>query len=304
VIGIQDTGGRNQSRCRGFAAQPLEACRAAAHNHLSRASRILPPEAGFTLVEMIAVIVLTGIIAAMVGAFIRAPVQGYVDSARRAGLTDAADTALRRMARDLRLALPNSVVVSSAGTQSSLDFLLVSGGGRYRAGAGGTNDVLDFTVADISFEVLGAMPPLAANDQIVVYNLGTPGADAYLNNNRATYSSHAGGVITFAAGKQFPFASPSQRFHVVSGQVRYLCDSATGQLTRYSGFAIAQPPAAPAVPGGGGSALLASSVSACSFTYDANVVAQRSGLVTMQLTLTQGGESVALYNAVHVSNVP
>ncbi|MBI4937719.1 MAG: prepilin-type N-terminal cleavage/methylation domain-containing protein [Nitrosomonadales bacterium] len=259
---------------------------------------------GFTLVEMTVVIVLTGILAGIVALFIRAPVQGYVDSARRAGLTDIADTALRRISRDLRLALPNSVVVTSSGTQFSLDFLSTSGGGRYRASAGGTNDVLDFTVADISFEVLGAMPMLAANDQIVVYNLGTPGADAYLNNNRATYSSHAGGIITFAAGKQFPFASPSQRFHVVNGQVRYLCDTATGQLTRYWGFAIAAPPAVPTVPAGGSSALLATRVSACGFAYNANVVTQRSGLVTLQLTLSESGESVALYNAVHVSNAP
>lgn len=275
MIGMRDRGGRHRSRCRGF-----------------------------TLIEMIVVIVLTGIIAGVVALFIRAPVQGYVDSARRAEMTDIADIALRRVTRDLRLALPNSVVVTSSGTQFSLDFLLTSGGGRYRASAGGTNDVLDFAVADISFEVLGAMPLLAANDQIVVYNLGTTGADAYLNNNRATYSSHAGGVITFAAGKQFPFASPSQRFHVVDGQVRYLCDTATGQLTRYWGFAIAAPPATPTVPAGGSSALLATRISACGFGYDASVAAQRSGLVTMQLTVTSSGESVSLYNAVHVSNVP
>lgn len=259
---------------------------------------------GFTLIEMIAVIVLTGIIAGVVALFIRAPVQGYVDSARRAEMSDIADTALRRMTRDLRLALPNSVVVTGAGTQFSLDFLLTSGGGRYRAGAGGTNDVLDFTVADISFEVLGTMPALAANDQIVVYNLGTTGANAYQNDNRATYSANAGGVITFAAGKLFPFASPSQRFHVVREQVRYLCDTSTGQLTRYWGFAIAVPPAAPTVPAGGNNALLASRISTCSFAYNANVVTQRAGMITVQLTVTSGGESVSLYNATHVSNVP
>lgn len=270
-------------------------------------TRSLPPShpGGFTLIEMIAVIVLTGLIAGVVALFIRAPVQGYVDSARRAEMADIADTALRRVTRDLRLALPNSVVVTNAGTQVALDFLSTSGGGRYRAGAGGTNNVLDFTVADTSFEVLGIMPALAANDQIVVYNLGTTGANAYQNDNRATYSANAGGVITFAAGKLFPFPSPSQRFHVVREQVRYLCDTATGNLTRYWGFAIAAPPATPTVPAGGNNALLASRISACSFVYDPSVVVtQRAGLVTMLLTVTSGGESVSLYNATHVSNVP
>jgi hypothetical protein len=45
-------------------------------------------------------------------------------------------------------------------------------------------------------------------------------------------------------------------------------------------------------------------VSACTFTYSGNVVAQRSGLVTVHLTITEEGESVTLYNATHVSNVP
>ena len=66
---------------------------------------------GFTLVEMIVVIVITGIIAGVVAIFLRAPVQGYVDSARRAEMTDIADTALRRIGRDLRTAVPNSVRV-------------------------------------------------------------------------------------------------------------------------------------------------------------------------------------------------
>ena len=39
---------------------------------------------GFSLVELIMVIVLTGILSGMIAIFIRAPVQGYMDSARRA----------------------------------------------------------------------------------------------------------------------------------------------------------------------------------------------------------------------------
>jgi hypothetical protein len=45
-------------------------------------------------------------------------------------------------------------------------------------------------------------------------------------------------------------------------------------------------------------------VSSCSFTYDPSVVAQRSGLVTMNLGITENNETVTLYSATHVSNVP
>ena len=68
---------------------------------------------GFTLIEMIMVIVITGVIAGMVAVFIKGPVDSYFDMARRAELTDIADTAMRRMTRDIRLALPNINASSS-----------------------------------------------------------------------------------------------------------------------------------------------------------------------------------------------
>ena len=83
-------------------------------------------QCGFTLIEMIVVIVITGIIAGIVAVFLRAPVQGYMDSARRAELTDIADTALRRMARDVRTAVPNSVRFSNC-TAPCVEFLADQG---------------------------------------------------------------------------------------------------------------------------------------------------------------------------------
>jgi MSHA biogenesis protein MshO len=82
---------------------------------------------GFTLIEAIMVIVITGILAGVVAVFITRPVQGYVDSVRRAELTDVADVALRRIGRDVRLALPNSLRVSG---NSCIEFIMTKGGGR------------------------------------------------------------------------------------------------------------------------------------------------------------------------------
>ncbi len=267
---------------------------------------------GFTLVEMIMVIIITGIIGGMVAIFIRAPVQGYVDSARRAEMTDIADSALRRIGRDLRLALPNSVRVSGAcnGVAACyLEFIPTSGGGRYRVDTPG--NMLDFTISDSSFDVIGPMPVFAAGDSIVVYNLGITGASAYDNGagaancaaspNCTTYSSNTATTVTIA-GKQFPFDSPAHRFQVAQSPVTYACDAANGTLRRHwnYGFLAGQP----APPAGGTSALLATNVSSCSFIYDANVVAQRSGLVTMNLGITESSETVTLYSSAHVSNVP
>lgn len=288
----------------------------------------LPTQRGFTLVEMIMVIVITGIIGGIVAVFLKAPVQQYMDVARRADMTDIADTALRRISRDLRLALPNSVRsagVCDGASPCFIEFLptgspscpantICLGGGRYRAGTGGTDNELNFAAADGSFEVLGPMPTMVAGDQIVVYNLGTTGADAYAGNNRSAVSAApAGGIVSIAA-KLFPFDSPGHRFHVVSTPVTYACDGA-GTLWRYWGYAIQDVqtkadtiakldalvlPATAAR----GKARMAGNVRSCRFTYDNNVVAQRSGLVTMHLSIAEQGETATLYSAAHVSNQP
>lgn len=268
---------------------------------MSRAQR------GFTLIEAVIVIALTGIIAAMVAVFIREPVQGYFDTVRRAELTDVADTAARRIARDLHLALPNSVRSSDP---LAIEFLLTRTGGRYRAELDtGGEDVLDFTAADTSFDLLGPPLTFAAGDQVVVYNLGIPGADAYEGNSASTHNrrAYAGAVgaplsnVTISSVNALPFASPGHRFQVVDTPVSYVCDLGAGTLRRYSGYAI---PAVQAIPpAGGSSALLAANVSGCSFSYQPGVT-ERSGLVAIQLAITQDNETVSLHHEVHVSNVP
>jgi len=262
--------------------------------------------AGFSLIEMIIVIAITGIVGSMVALFLRVPLESYVAQDRRARLTDTADTALRRMGRDIRLALPNSVRVTSAGSVVYLEFLATRSGGRYRAQGGG--DILDFTAADDSFDVLGPAIEMRAGDSIAVYNLGIPGADAWAGETLADYIGVAGDVNTIAiADKKFPLASPGNRFQVVEGPVSYVCDPGAGTLTRYWGYApaAAQPTAfAAATP----RALLANRVSApvsapCSFDYQPGVT-ERGGLVSMTLSLSLAGETIRLHANTQVGNQP
>lgn len=269
---------------------------------------------GFTLVEAVMVIAITGIVAAMVAIFIRTPVQGYFDLERRAEITDSADTALRRIGRDLRLALPNSVRAVAA-SPLCLEYLPTLSGGRYRAEVPGA--VLDFSTTTTTFDVLGPLNPVpAAGDQLVVYNLGIPGADAYSGVNRATISAATANSITLNPAMQFPFASPGNRFQVIPAAeqaVFYVCTNSgsgidtagngNGALYRLSHYGInaAAPGACPAIPAG--TPVLAQNVSACSFTYDP-LVNQRIGLVSMQIAITKNNETATLYHEVHVSNVP
>jgi len=267
--------------------------------------------AGFSLIEMIMVITITGIIGGMVAIFIRAPVEGYVDSVRRAELTDAADVALRRITRDVRLALPNSLRVSGG----CIEFIMTNDGGRYRDPADGSTagDFLSFTdTADLSFDVLGPMPTVAAGDSIVVYNLGVAGSNAYVGNNRAQVSAIAGNVITLNtnpfAAQSPPLPSPNARFQVVPAAaqaVSYVCTG--GELRRHAGYGFN---AAQVCPPAGTGALLAGSAAAepkasCIIDY-ASAATGRNGLLYIQLRLTDtpSSEAVTLFQQIHVDNAP
>jgi MSHA biogenesis protein MshO len=268
---------------------------------------------GFTLIEAVLTITIMGILAGTVAKLIVVPVESYIDTVRRANLTDTADGALRRIARDVHAALPNSFRSTSPASNSCIEFLPVVGGGRYRSAKSGTGtgDILDFSAPDNSFDVLADnnSPTFSAGVtyHTVIYNLGIPGADAYdasgVTPNRAAINSTATeSNIVFNAANQFPFESPGKRFHVIPNySVVYSCDALNRQLIRSKRPLTATQMGS--CPGAGDGDVLASNVSTCSFSYTP-AVSQRNGQFTMRLGLTQSGESVQLYQEVHVDNIP
>ena len=275
---------------------------------------------GFTLVEAVVVIVITGIIAAGVAVFIRAPVEGYVDSVARAELTDAADTALRRLSRDVNAVLPNSLRQGPGA--ACIEFLPALGGGRYRVAprADGTGNILDFTQNDPSFDVLAqnGLPPTGGfgNSSVVVYNLGIPGANAYDPNDRNRAAINAGtsnaGLITLATANQFPFRSPGNRFQVIQNAsvVYYCAGSAIWRASRALPAGVLAAPAACPQADFVGATVLVGNVDCTqsSFAYNA-AVSQRHGILALTLVLTQPAsrgvnETISLYQEVQIDNTP
>lgn len=271
---------------------------------------------GFTLVELIMVIVILGVVGGMVAVFMRGPIDAYFASARRAGLTDVADTTVRRMARDIHAALPNSVRTPAS---QCVEFIPTKTGGRYRADGAGA---LNFAVAATSFNELGsnlarpAAQRIVAGDLVVVYNLGIAGADAYANVsvNRSAVTGLGAEVQTGAAvtdietpitinALQFPLPSGSNRFHVVpAGEqvVGYVCNG--NRLFRYTQTLPYAAPAACPAPAAN-TPVIATNVFNCNFSYTGSDL-QRNALVRMSLQLTDSGETVSLQHEVHVNNTP
>lgn len=260
---------------------------------------------GFSLIELIVVMLVVGILAAIVAMFIRSPLEGYLAASRRAALVDAADTALLRMTRDVRLALPNSLRVSQSGGATYLEFLPLQDGGRYRAArtGGGGGDILDFTSgADASFDVLGPPVNATAGQYLVIYNLGLDTAtSAWLGGNRRTVTSSGsvGNLAFTATGAPLPLESPGSRFYLTGAPVTYVCDPVGHELRRVTGYALQA--TQPTTFTGAASRLLARHVNACAIDYDPGA-SQRLGQLTLRLQLGQDGETVTLYREVPVNN--
>lgn len=274
-------------------------------------------QGGLTLIEMIVAIAVAGILVAVVAVIMKRPIDGYVDIRRRAELTDAADTALRRIAREVRTTLPNSLRQPADGSGQCVEILPVVGGGRYRAASrsDGSGDILDFAAADSSFDVLSAdnLPPTpgfaTATYHLAIYNLGIPGGNAYDaaaknagnedNNNRATIKDTSiSSKIELSANNQFPLEPAYRRFFVIPNHsVIYSCHN--GSLLRSTQSISAAPPAGCPTTG----SILVSNVDTCRFDFTPAATA-RSGLLSMLLGISRDGESITLYEEVHVDNVP
>jgi MSHA biogenesis protein MshO len=292
---------------------------------------------GFTLIEAVVVIVITGIIAGMVAVFIKAPVQSYMDTRDRDELTDSASAALRKMRVDLRLALPNSIRTLDVGGFQYLELLLTRTGARYQAAGDGyppNSGDLSFTDAGATtFNYIGPMlsgsQAIQPGDSIVIYNLGVghAPADAYQGGNRALVASVAGKAVTMANNpyaQAGTFDSPTHRFQVVTTAVTYRCapvnKGGDGKVMRYWDYQIqdVQPTTetalttkdtarAAALQVEPKSALLAGDVSACVFDYSQSAASQRSGLIGLNFSLAKAGGNagtVTLFDQVHVDNTP
>lgn len=253
---------------------------------------------GFTLVELVTVIMVLGILSVGTVQFITDSAGGFATTVGRAELATDARFAVERISRELRDALPNSVRSNGA----CIEYIPIIGASTYTT--------LPVAAPAASFLSVPVDPlPVPAGARVAVYP------------NLAVYVLAASGVIsptaavsgpdgnnevtvTMATPHSFPAESPSNRYFFVASPVSYCVDG--DALWRYQnyGFLAAQPAAA-ALPGGlPGRSLVAQYVNAATpFTVNAATLT-RNAVVEIDLAFTRRDDSIAVQHLVQVRNVP
>jgi MSHA biogenesis protein MshO len=282
--------------------------------------------AGFTLVELVVVIVLTAIVASFMVLFLDAPIESYFAQTRRSDLVDSANRISDAVTADVRTALPNGLRINPAGT--ALELLATTGVARYygqgdKDYAPGEELTIGGPVPVTSFGTLDSF-----NSQVLPYpapylsvgNLGTPAYNAY---NPATGVMTPAGIgitvgpnpstppyvqgenfVKLGAGMIFqalgaPGTQPSvHNAYLVSGPVSYVCNPNPGNPTagtvmRYSGYAVTPAQVVPPAPSG---ALIAHDVSACTISLVPAPAGYPYGeLAILRVTLSSSGETLQVF---------
>lgn len=256
--------------------------------------------AGFTVVELVVVIIVLGILAVGTVTFISDSSRGFASTVSRTQLGTEARFVIERLSRELRSALPGSLRV----TGGCLELVPIVGASRYLT--------LPVATAAAAFRSVPVDPlPVPAGARVAVqpdgsaYALAVPGpVSPPLTLPLPAPDASNEVTVSFATLHRFSAESATGRYFLVTDPVSYCVDG--GALYRYQdyGFHAAQPdPAAlpSAVPGR--SLMLQEVAGATPFTLNGGTLT-RNAVVAVDLTLARSGDSVRIEHLVQVRNVP
>lgn len=257
---------------------------------------------GFTLVELIAVIVVLGIVAVLSTQFIVSSVDSYRETQVRQKLLAKGRTSIEQMARYIRTAVPNSVRVSASG--DCVEFLPTVGGAFYEGQVGDENNgaissslsvfpAFNLHLGSAEHAVIGAL------DSSEIYASVYPASRIDIATPSEPISS-----INFSSPHQFFRNSINSRVFIADDPARFCINS--GDLLLIDDYGVSAA-LVDGNPGGGSSSIIASDVTADSTAFSVSSGTEdRNSALTMNLVFSQASESLAitLNQTVLIRNVP
>jgi len=272
-------------------------------------------ESGFTLLELIVVIIILGVMSVGIAGFISLTTQTYLNVTERDELLSSARFAVERLNREVRNAVPNSLRVKNNTESQCLEFTPIKASTTY-IDIPVAPDPTSGEITVVAFEDSSGSPFACSGfclDYIAVYPLKT--SDIYdFNVNSGSgkvtafkaFSNLPGSIWTIPIrpnpGMVFDEHSPTRRAYVFDYPVSYCVINS--ELRRYYGHNLT---ADQTLQPTGGFSLMAENL-----LFDENdlpfkvlpATLQRNALVQIKFNFDRDKEVVSFNNDIHITNVP
>ena len=265
---------------------------------------------GFTLVELVMVIVIISIVGAVSVQFIRHSSQSVIDTAGRQQLAASSAIINEQITRALRDALPGSIRTTA--DNRCVEYMPVVAASTYTSlTTGGPTASFQAVPYSMTQEINGyvSVYPLADSN---LYDLSNPGAITTVSETLPEGNSVATGnpvSVALSPAHTFSNASPVDRFYLSATPVA-ICQQGNF-LYRFSGYGfianVANLIASLPTDFAGGREVLAFPLVTNSLSFQINAATLvRNGVVTFQYQLqnTRNGDTMDLVQEVHIRNVP
>ncbi|NRA82790.1 MAG: prepilin-type N-terminal cleavage/methylation domain-containing protein [Gammaproteobacteria bacterium] len=257
-------------------------------------------EQGFTLIELIVVILILSTVSVGVTSYIHFGIDVYLDTVGRDRQIGDSRFLISRMTRELREALPNSIRVNG----SCIEFVAI--------GASSTYIVLPVApqaaAAQVTLVLPALTPELATSNKLVVYPLNP--VEVYVDPDgssgkvfllgQVVSSGKSSAVIGLKNSVQFQSDSPTQRYFLIGSAVSY-CVEGTDVIRYDSYWPIGpqQPPPASAQV----SLMAQNQVNNNPFNYHHDTLT-RNAIAQLNFVFRYDDEDLELFHEVHIVNVP
>ncbi len=263
------------------------------------------PSKGFTLIEIIVVIVIIGILGVGITNFMGRSVQGFADTAERQQVASIAWIVSEKLSRAFRDALPNSFRINDgSGSGTCIEYIPTVAGTDYLS-------VPTLTAASafevVPFSSYNNASINSARDRVVVYpntltglyGLADPGMVSGTIDSLAAGTTTGSLLLTLNSAHQFLSDSPTRRLFVVRNPEMFCFEGNFLNVYQGQGFQASIPD-----PSGLTGAVVAHNVSNGAFTYTPGTLS-RGGVITIQFDVSESaGLTQSIAQEVQVRNVP